>query len=158
MRRRTDLYSGIGLAVLSGVLLVWVIPGHTSPPQSEGNLSPAFLPSVAAGVLLILAALLSAGTWLSKAAVSDKPHEEFGMESHGIGLHDAGDLVLWCIFAGLLMAGFLTVGFVVAGIAGLFGLMIYAGQRSIWLLGIVSILVPVAIQQIAWHAFSVQLP
>jgi putative tricarboxylic transport membrane protein len=158
MIRRTDIASGLVLAAFSVLLLVWIIPTNTSPPQSEHNLSPAFLPSLAALVMLALAALLALVSWLTPARDPDTPHEEFGDEARGLGLADITDIAVWSAFAVAMMAGFLTIGFLATAVAGLVLMMLYAGERRPILIATVALAIPVALQQIAWHAFTVQLP
>lgn len=158
MSRRTDILSGLLLTALALVLLVWVIPANTSPPQSEMNLSPAFLPSLAAIVMLVLAALLALVTWLSNRDDTGDLHEEFGTEARGIGLPELADIAIWSAFAVAMMAGFLTIGFLLTAIAALVLMMLYAGERNPLAIVAVAIAVPLALQQIAWHAFTVQLP
>lgn len=158
MTRRTDIISAIVLTVIAGLLLVWIIPANTSPPQSEGNLSPAFLPSLAAGILLILAMVLGMTSWSRGRSEVDELHEEFGAEAHGIGLQDVADLAIWCGFAVAVMFGFETIGFVATAIPALVAMMLFSGQRNWLAVGGVAVAVPLAIQQIAWHAFNVQMP
>jgi hypothetical protein len=158
MVRRTDIFSGIVLALTAVLLLIWIIPAHTSPPQSEGNLSPAFLPSFATVVLLVLAILLTGSSLLRSPAEADEPHEEFGTETSGIGWRAAGDIGLWSAFSIAMMAGFLTIGFLATAIPALVFLMAYAGQRSPIAIGLVAVAIPLLIQQVSWHAFGVQMP
>lgn len=158
MTRRTDIVSGLVLAAFSILLLVWIIPANTSAPQSEHNLSPAFLPSLAALVMLTLAALLALVSWFTPARDVDTRHEEFGDEARGLGLAETTDIAVWSAFAVAMMTGFLTVGFLVTAIAALTLMMLYAGERRPVMITAVALAVPVALQQIAWHAFTVQLP
>lgn len=158
MTRRTDIVSGLVLACLAVILLVWVIPENTSPPQSTGNLAPAFLPSAAAIVMFVLALLLAGVTWFSRSRTDDEPHEEFGAEARGIGLREAGDIVTWCAVAVVMMAGFVTIGFVATAIPALVAMMLYAGERNWIAIGAMAVAVPILLQQIAWHAFTVTLP
>jgi hypothetical protein len=158
MRRRTDIASGLVLAVFALLLIVWVIPANTSPPHSEGNLSPAFLPTVAASVMLVLSALLAVTSWFARADEPAAPHEEFGEEARGLGLAESGDIAVWSLFGWAMMAGFLTIGFLATAMAGLAAMMLYAGERNRVAIPLVAIALPLALQQIAWHAFSVQLP
>lgn len=156
--KRTDIVSGIFLAAISLLLLFWIIPLNTSPPQSEGNLSPAFMPSVAAIVMLCLSALLAVVTWLGNDARADEPHEEFGDEARGLGAAELADIAIWSVFATAMMAGFLTLGFLPTSIAALVLAMLYTGQRQPVTIVVVAAATPFIIQQIAWYAFSVQLP
>lgn len=158
MRRRTDILAGLLVAAVSVVLLGWIIPQHTSPPQSAGNLSPAFMPSVAVGVMLVLSALLVVTSLLKAGDDGDAEHEEFGAEAHGIGKKDLADIALWAAFATAMMVGFVTIGFLATAIPALVLLMLFGGQRSLVMIGAVAVTVPVLIQQIAWYAFTVQMP
>jgi putative tricarboxylic transport membrane protein len=158
MRRRTDIISAIVIAALAALLLFWIIPTHTSPPQSEGNLSPGFLPSVAAGAMLVLATLLGLTSFLGTVGNQEEEHEEFGSEAHGIGLRDATDTLAWAAFATAMMVGFQTIGFIATAIPALAGMMLYSGERRRIAIVSVALAVPLFIQQIAWHAFSVQMP
>ncbi len=158
MIRRTDIVSGLILAVVSVLLLVWIIPANTSPPQSENNLSPAFLPSLAALVMLTLAVLLAIVSWTSPPGDPDARHEEFGDEARGLGLGEMADIAIWSAFAAAMMAGFLTIGFLATAVAALVLMMLYTGERRPIPIAAVAIALPLALQQIAWHAFTVQLP
>lgn len=158
MTRRTDIIAGLLLACLAVILLAWVIPSNTSPPQSTGNLSPAFLPSAAAIVMLVLSLLLALVTGFSRSDREESPHEEFGAEARGIGWREALDIATWCGFAVLMMIGFMTVGFLPTAIPALVAMMLYTGDRNWIAIGAIAVTVPVILQQIAWHAFSVQLP
>ena len=158
MTRRTDIISGIAIAVVAVLLLVAVIPAYTSPPQSEGNLSPAFLPSVAAGIMLALALLLAASAFFKDVDTDDALHEEFGSEARGVGMRESLDIALWCAFSIAMMIGFEHIGFVATASPALVLIMLYAGQRSIPAIAVVAVGIPVLLHQISWHAFSVQLP
>ena len=84
--------------------------------------------------------------------------EEFGEEARGIGLAEATDIAVWSAFSFAMMVGFLTIGFLPTAVPALALLMIYTGARGPVTIAAVAIAVPVAIQQVAWHAFTVQLP
>ena len=57
-----------------------------------------------------------------------------------------------------MMVGFLTIGFLPTAVPALALMMIYTGARGPVTIAAVALAVPVAIQQVAWHAFTVQLP
>jgi len=158
MSRRTDIFSGLVVAIVALILLFVVIPHHTSPPQSENNLSPAFMPSVAVVVMFAMASILMLTSWFRASESTDELHEEFGAEAHGVGLADLADIILSCMFAVAVMIGFKTIGFLATSIPALALMMLYARQRNLLAIGVVAVAVPVVIQQIALHAFSVQFP
>jgi Tripartite tricarboxylate transporter TctB family len=158
MNRRTDMISGLVLAIVALILLFVIIPQHTSPPQSENNLSPAFMPTVAVVAMLAMACILMLTAWYRTPSKIDELHEEFGAEAHGVGLADLVDVMIWCVFAVAMMVGFETIGFLATSIPALLLMMLYARQRNLLAIAAVAVIIPVVIQQIALHAFSVQLP
>ena len=108
--------------------------------------------------MLVLAVLLFLTSWFDGSGGSDQPHEEFGSEARGIGWRELGDLATWSLFAVVLMVGFIHAGFLPTAVPALALAMLYAGERNWLLIASVAIAVPVLIQQVAWHAFTVQLP
>jgi len=158
MTRRTDIAAGLFVAAFAALLLVWVIPANTSPPQSESNLSPAFLPTVAAVTMLLLSLLLTATTLLKERLESDTLHEEFGAEATGIGWREMRDIAIWGAFSAAMMVGFSTIGFVATAVPALVLMLLYAGQRNLVAIATTSIATPGLIYLVAWHAFGVQLP
>ena len=158
MTRRTDIAAGLFIAAFAALLLVWIIPANTSPPQSESNLSPAFLPTVAAVTMLLLSLLLTATTLLKERLEGSALHEEFGAEATGIGWREIRDIAIWGAFSSATMVGFSTIGFVATSIPALALMLLYAGQRNLVAIAATSIATPELIYLIAWHAFGVQLP
>ena len=158
MTRRTDIAAGFFVAAFAALLLIWVIPANTSPPQSESNLSPSFLPSVAAVTMLVLSLLLSVGTLLGRRRSESDVHEEFGAEARGIGWTELRDIAVWGCFSAVMIAGYTTVGFLATSVPALALMLLFTGVRSPLTIAATSILTPGLIYLIAWHAFSVQLP
>ena len=56
--RRTHIWSSIVIGAVMMAFLFWIIPNNTSPPFSELDLAPSFIPSLAVTVTLLLAVLL----------------------------------------------------------------------------------------------------
>jgi hypothetical protein len=146
------------MAVFAALLLAWVIPANTSPPQSENDLSPAFLPTVAAVTMLVLSLLLTSTTLLKERLEADTLHEEFGAEASGIGLREIRDIAIWGAFSVAMMLGFGTIGFVGTSMPALALMLLFAGQRGPVAIAATSIATPGLIYLIAWLAFGVQLP
>ena len=157
---KTNLWCAAFLIAFSLVLIGWVIPNYTSAPQSDLDVRPSFIPNVAAGVILFLACLMLYNSLKRVKAEQEDviDDEEFGDEASGIGREELLNLVLWLITsaAAVILLGIL--GFSIVSGLFLIGLMWYAGQRNWIILILVGIIVPVAIWQLTWHAFSIQLP
>jgi ABC-type multidrug transport system fused ATPase/permease subunit len=84
--------------------------------------------------------------------------EEFGDEASGLGLEELLNLGLWTISATVTVILIGILGFSIVSGLFLIGMMLYAGQRNWIILLLVGVIVPVAIWQITWYAFSIQLP
>ena len=84
--------------------------------------------------------------------------EEFGDEASGLGLEELLNLGLWTISATVTVILIGILGYSIVSGLFLIGMMSYAGQRNWIILLLVGVIVPVAIWQITWHAFSIQLP
>ncbi|MEZ5843162.1 MAG: tripartite tricarboxylate transporter TctB family protein [Hyphomicrobiaceae bacterium] len=156
--KRSDIGAGSVLALAAAWSLLWLIPTQTSPAQSETTMSPAMMPSLAAGVVLALAVLLAAGQVLSAEPASEQPHEEFGGETRGFGRTETIELAMWIVAAIVAILLMVHVSFVVAGGVLLVAATLLMGQRNVWTLAITALGVPFALNLAAWHLFGVAMP
>ncbi|MEZ5856017.1 MAG: hypothetical protein R3D67_15195 [Hyphomicrobiaceae bacterium] len=145
------------MAAFSVLLLVWLIPANTSPPQSEQSV--ANLSAVCRGdddVGLVTSA--DRFEPVKGATGGEKLHEEFGAEAKGIGWQEVRDIAVWCAFSVAMMVGFYTsCRFRGHGDGGCWRCC-SAWVSATSMLAAIAIATPVVIQRIAWHAFSVQMP
>ena len=158
MMRRSDICAGLGLAAAALATLLWLIPSQTSPAQSEGNMSPAMMPTVAVALVLALALLLAVTRHASTPSMRDEPHEEFGTEARGFGRQELLELALWTATSVAVMALLRYAGFIAAGGVVLTGAMLFMGQRNPWTIAAAALGAPLSIWLIAWYGFSVQMP
>ena len=156
--RTTNFGSGIVVAALSLVALVWLIPNHTKPAQMATDLPPAFMPSVAVTTCLVLAVLLTVLNRPRGAVGDEAAHEEFGEEASGMGRAEFVNLALWLGLAALIMTLLQYAGFFVAGAVLLALAMLYVGLRRPVVLVPLVLGVPAALYWIVWFAFTVELP
>ena len=99
--RNTHIYSGVLISIASLWCLIWFIPENTVPAQSELDLSPALVPSISVGAMLVTAVImlvhaLRENTDDSGGSALD---DEFGSEAVGINLHVLGNAALWAVVA-----------------------------------------------------------
>ena len=140
----------IGTIAVMGALLAifWLIPAQVEVTTKSGQLSARFFPSLSAGVV----GLFGLGLMIRhrRHAFVRVPHA---------GPRLLMETLLWALWATVTLVLLSTVGFIVASALSCFAAMLLAGQRRrlLWC-AIASILLPVAIQQLAWHAFYIQLP
>ena len=81
--QQTHIWSSVIISLIMLVFLLYLIPNYTSPPDSNLDLSPSFIPSLAVAVALFLSILLGVTAYLTKNNDEDL-HEEFGVEASGI--------------------------------------------------------------------------
>ena len=139
------------------IFLLVIIPYYTYPPDSDLDLAPSFIPSLAVVVTLLLAILLGVMGLLSRKT-DDDLHEEFGEEASGIGLPEFKNLGLWILISLCAWFGTNYIGFeptmTICLALGLF----FAGVRNYWLTAVISIATPIILSQFAWHIFTSELP
>ncbi|MBT9384415.1 tripartite tricarboxylate transporter TctB family protein [Pseudooceanicola sp. CBS1P-1] len=140
----------IGALAVAGALLsvFWMIPAQIAPTADAGQLSPRFFPTLTATVvgLFGLAMMIRNRAW----ALRRVPHA---------GPRLLRETLAWTVWATATLLLLTYAGFIVTGALSCFAAMLLAGQRRHLLLcALGSILLAVAIQQLSWHAFYIQLP
>lgn len=143
-----DIGAGVVLAAASLVALFWLIPNHTQPAMSELDISPGLFPTVAAGLVLAL----SIGMIVQRSV--RRPVLAAELSGGKILI----ELAVWtiaglAIFLALPTIGFLPVAFAIVALGGL-----AVRYRTWWLLGLIAVLFPVAVDFGAWQIFTVDLP
>ena len=140
----------IGAIATVGALLVifWLIPSQIEASAQAGQLSPRFFPRLSAGMVGLFGLALMVKN--RRHAFTRTPHA---------GLRILIETLAWAAWATVTLLLLSTLGFIVAGALSCFAAMLLAGQRRrlVWC-ALISILLPIAIQQLAWHAFYIQLP
>ncbi len=155
--QKTHVWSSVVISLIMLVFLFYVIPNYTSPPDSNLDLSPSFIPSLAVAVVLFLSILLGVTTLLTKDIVGDL-HEEFGVEATGIGWLEIKNLGLWVVLSAVAWFGTTYIGFEPTMTVCLAIGLIFCGLRSHWLTALISVLTPIILAQGAWFVFTTELP
>ena len=156
--RRTHIWSGGLLALVSAWCLVWLIPESTAPAQSELDLSPALIPSIAVGICLVLSLVMMVRALRADAAEAADLDEEFGEDASGVDPAVLANLLIW---AGASVATYLFmdfVGFEPAMSLFLAATMLFVGVRRYWEIALVAIVAPIALSQLVFHVFTTELP
>ena len=159
--QRSDIVIGCALLALAAFALLWLIPAYTVPVTSPIDIQASFIPALSCWVVLVLAAALVLRGALAlrrggEAAADDG--EEFRGEVTGLGRREAGNLLIWALFSLAALFGLRHLGFLVTAPLLLAAALYYAGCRDRILIAGLSLLSPVVISQIVWHAFTVSLP
>ncbi len=147
----TDIVAGLVLAAMAVVALVWLIPNYMDAGASQYDIGPAFFPKLTAWAVLVLSLALSATKALRYRA------------SNAHGAADQGRWVLfeilaWTLVGGLTLFGLSRVSFVLtAALLVAFGAVV-AGYRRWWVIAILAVVFPLAVDQVVWIIFTVDLP
>ncbi len=136
------------VALFSGALLLWIIPGWS--PEYPGYGVPAtLLPNIAAGFMLVLALLGILRT------VQQRRKSKDGTEIEKIHWRHLVAFLLPCV---LLMPAMSLVGFIPAGVVFMTVIQLACGQRRWMPLTIVAILPVVIVYALMRFALGVPMP
>lgn len=145
---RLDFLIGATTVALALVTFFYLIPIAVEIPTYGSQLSPDFFPKVACffiglfGFMLMLKNRL----WAFQRVKND-------------GARILVETLIWCGCAVVTVLLLMSVGYVVTAAISCFAGMVLAGQRRYLVrCALGSILLPLALQQIAWHVFYIQLP
>lgn len=145
---RLDFLIGATAALGALLAIFWLIPAQIEASAQSGQLSPRFFPMLSAAAVGLFGLALMVRN--RRFALTRAPHA---------GPRILIETLAWVAWAAVTLLLLSTLGFVVAGALSCFAAMLLAGQRRrlVWC-AFAAILLPVAIQQLAWHAFYIQLP
>ena len=142
-----DLASGLLMAALAVLALAWIIPANVDADAGDYDVSPVFMPKLAAWIVLALGLLLAAsavrrasGAWRSAP------------------WSIVVDPLAWAGVSVLVYLSLMHLGFLVTAPAVIAGGLLYAGQRSPIIIAIISIGLPLLLNTGAWQIFQVALP
>ncbi len=156
--KRTHIWAGILLAALSAFCLLWVIPENTAPAQSDLDLSPALMPSVAVGLCLVLSLVMLVHALRAGVSEAADLDEEFGEEASGTDLQVLGNLLIWAVVSVVSLLIMEHVGFEPAMTVFLASAMLFVGARNPWSIGLIAVLAPIGLSQLVFHVFTTELP
>ena len=143
-----DIVSGLVLAALSTIALVWLIPMQVSGVSDGTDVSPAFFPKLTAWVILVLSLVVVAHRFLR-----GDPRSGWivGREI----LAETGAVLIFALAVGMLVPfiGYLPTTILVILVGGF-----VAGYRRWWALILLAVLFPIVVRFGAWTIFTVELP
>ena len=156
--RTTHLVSGILMIVVSLFCLIYLIPFHTHPPQSDLDLAPSFIPNIAMATCLLTAIMLTVQAFRTPQNSAVEMHDEFGEEATGGDKRVMLNAVIWWVAAAIAGSLMNVIGFELSMMLLLaFGL--YAlGVRKLPILLTVAIITPILLSLGTWYLLGVQVP
>ena len=163
-RIRRDLLANVAIALASVLLLAWAIPVYT-PAYPGYGASPALVPIVAVGVMLVMAILaiiratlaIKGSTPLSEEE-STYPEEGGGSGFTQVGRLDIVHLAKFMVPAALLVIGIGTIGYLPSALAFLLLLQYLVGARN-WIKIVLLAIITVALMYAAMrYGFGVPVP
>lgn len=143
-----DVALGLLVAALSSMALLWLIPAQISTEATGTDVSPAFIPQLAAGVMLVLSVCMVAHRILRERPAGGWARgRPLMLETATLAAGAAA------ISIAIPLVGFLPVAVAVILAGGLF-----ARYRPLWALGLLAVLFPLLVDFGAWTIFVVDLP
>lgn len=156
--RNTHLMTGIVLVPICIFCLFWLIPNNTEPPTSADDISPALVPSIAAGVGLLLSFLMAFRAWRVSGVEADAMDDEFGAEATGIDANVLINAGLWALASGVAWVIIAYIGFEPGMTALLIATLLYIRIYRITPLIGTAVVMPILLSQIVWYFFTTEMP
>ena len=159
--RTTHIWAGVLLVLASVWCLFWVIPDNTYPPDSELDLAPSLVPSIAIGACLVLATVMAVQALFGGRRVEageDHLDEEFGEDATGASGPVLLNLLIWSAVACASWFLIEHVGFEPAMTLFLVATMLFVGARNPLTIALVSLATPIVLSQAAYQFFNTELP
>ena len=145
---RTEIAAAFVLTAATLFALFWLIPNNTEPARSELDISPAFFPMLAAGLVLLLS-LAMIVVRLTRAVVATA-------ELSGPAI--LSEVVVWCGASVAIWFALPVIGFIPTSIAVVILVGLATEYRKWWVLGAMAILFSIIVDFGAWQVFTVDLP
>jgi|TARA_B100001964_G_scaffold170568_1_gene187659 hypothetical protein len=143
-----DIVAGLFLVLLAVVTLIWIIPSHTETTSSDYDVSAAFFPYLAVWTTFGLSILLIISRLL-------KFHR---LQGNFINRRILIEVVCWSGISIITFGGITFIGFTWTMPLLIASAMIFSGNRTWWLIGLLSITFPILVNQLIWLIFTVDLP
>jgi hypothetical protein len=155
-----NFWAGIFMTLAAIIALVWLIPEFVSGANdSSKNLTPGFMPRVAAWCMLILGALVALDAWRVLAgkttAIVEESEEN---EDLSFGRAEIVNTLIVLVGSAIYVAGLSLLGFVLPSTILLIFLIYLTGYRRKLVLVIVAIAFPLTLELLLWHILKVPLP
>ena len=158
------MLANVVITLASVLLLVWAIPVYT-PAYPGYGASPALVPVVAVGIMLVMAILAIVRTVVALKGSAPLSEEESSYPDEGkgtgftqVGRLDIVHLAKFMIPAALLVIGIGTIGYLPSALAFLLVLQYLVGARN-WIKIVLLAIITVALMYAAMrYGFGVPVP
>lgn len=152
------------IVLASVVLLVWAIPVYT-PPYPGYGASPALVPNVVAGVMLVMAllALLRSVIATRKGIALSEEESAYPQDEGGSGFTQVGRLKIlhltkFMTAAGLFVYGIWTIGYVASAFAFMLLLQLLVGARKALQVLLIAVVAVALMYAAMRYGFGVPIP
>jgi hypothetical protein len=148
------------LTLLGIFSLVYLIPDHVPGPTGlDQGLSARFMPYVAVGALTMLAFILGLNVFIRRVrGLGPIPEDNEDSDQQGFGSKEAVNTVALLVGSAAYVGLLITTGFVVSSAVGLAACLYLGRIRNWWLIGALSIGIPLALTQLLWWGLTIQVP
>ena len=143
-----DIAAGLVVAFLALTAIVWLIPSQTETASSDYDIAADFFPYLASWATLGLSTLL----------VISRLRRFRRQVENKLGRIVAVEALCWFGIAWVVVYGLATIGFIWLMPLVISSAMVFSGNRTWWLIGLIAITFPILIDQLVWLIFTVDLP
>jgi hypothetical protein len=155
-----NFWAGMVTAVTAIIALMWLIPEFVSGANDTSkNLTPGFMPRVAAWCMLILGVLVAFDAWRVMSgktnAIAEESEEN---ENLSFGRTEIVNTLIVVVGSAIYVAGLSFLGFILPSTILLIFLIYLTGYRRKLILVTIAIIFPLTLELLLWHILKVPLP
>ena len=148
------------MILLSLYCLFWLIPTQTLPPESDIDLAPSLIPSIASGFMLAMALILVIQAWRTPVGTGGKTEldDEFGSEATGIDGEVLANTALWIVVGVVMWLMMEYIAFEVSMTVTLFAVFFFLKVDRYTTMTLLAVVTPFALSQIVFYLFNTVTP
>lgn len=159
--RKRDIFAALLFFMLGMLTLFVLIPRGVTVPSSaqKAALSPEFWPRIIAIAAIISSVFLFVENTLLKQPPPTEPEDaELAREYQLGGLHGSAKTAILIIALFCFYFSLTTLGVVAASIILICAMMLFFGERNLWLVAVLSISTPVLLYGFFRYVANVPMP
>ena len=156
---KSTFASGVVVALLGLLAVVWLIPEHVAGAQSDRGVTPGFMPRVAAWCMIGIGAIVALNAF--RVVIGHLPQTAEDSEENetlAFGRNEIVDALTIAALATIYVFGMVKLGFLIPSMIILAVIMYATGYRKPLPLIAISIGFPALLEYLLWFVLKVPLP
>lgn len=156
-----NLSAGCFLIAFSIFSHLWLIPQYVAGADSSEYISPAFMPNIAASLMIVFGSAIALGACIAlrKNTFGAQSHEDSEENEYLVfGRAEIVNVVLLCALAAGYLFLLQQIGFVISSSLLLAFLIRFCGYPNLVVTGLIAVFLPLGVEQLLWHVLDIPLP